>query len=283
MAEKKSNKYINPALIKGAISQSKKFLIIWFVVIIALIFIYLAVFRVVINMVPIESLPAELAPQFLAMKNSGIFHFYALCYLDEDNLTLGYIFSAIVAMAALLKDESNNTTEFLFAHPISRKKMFITQMLSFVSIVLIFNVAVTLASLILLGAFNKFNFGFNIGQFFALHGSALLVNLIIGLLMYGIASNLKGKKYLALCIVGGIVLHFSYTVVSLMITFLTNKYAWMENLRYIFVYSVIDINKVASGGNIALNWQPIVIWLAPAIALNILGYFRYQKKDLNCA
>jgi ABC-type transport system involved in multi-copper enzyme maturation permease subunit len=275
------NKYINPALTAGAISQSKVFLISWFAAMIALVFIYIVTLKWaanLINLADLQNMPEQIVQQILALKNAETFDLYKLSFIDEDNLTLGLIFSAIVAMAALLKDESNNTTEFLFSHPISRKKMYITQLITFLSILLIFSAAFMLASFLLLICFDKFKFSFDVGQFFALHGGALLTNFIFGLLMYGIASNKKGKKYLVICVVTGIALHFSYTIASLLISYLMGKFSWIENLKYLFIYTVIDVS-----GGVTLNWQPIVIWLVPAVVLNIAGYFRYQKKDLNCA
>lgn len=89
----------------------------------AIVMLNLGVFLLIST---IDILPPEAAP----INNLNIFSFYALSF-DADTLTMFLIFSSIVAMAALLKDESKNTTEFLFAHPISRKKMYITQLLSF--------------------------------------------------------------------------------------------------------------------------------------------------------
>ncbi|HEY8420100.1 MAG TPA: ABC transporter permease [Clostridia bacterium] len=277
----KKNKYFNPALTAGVISQSKVFLICWIVAMIALVFIYIVSLKWaanMINMADLQNMPDAVVQQILALKNAKTFDLYKISFVDEDNLTLGLIFSAIVAMAALLKDESNNTTEFLFAHPISRKKMYITQLITFLSILLIFSAATTLASFLLLICFDKFKIGFDVGQFFALHGGALLTNFIFGLLMYGIASIKKGKKYLLVCIVTGIALHFCYAIVALLISYLAGKFSWIENVRYLFIYSIID-----ASGSVTLNWQSLVIWLVPAIVLNVVGYFRYQKKDLNCA
>ncbi|HEY8419785.1 MAG TPA: hypothetical protein VIL03_05060 [Clostridia bacterium] len=109
------------------------------------------------------------------------------------------------------------------------------------------------------------------------------MNFIFGLLMYGAAGVKKGKNYLAICILSGIVLYFVYAIVSVLITFLYEKINWITHLNYLFIFNVMNMSGLAVGGKITFNWQPIVIWLVPAIALNIWGYFRYQKKDLNCA
>ncbi|HHW90880.1 MAG TPA: ABC transporter permease subunit [Clostridiales bacterium] len=272
---KKSNKYINPSLISGTIKQSKVFLIVWTVVILVFILLNLGTYLI------LQNIDLDEVQQLIS--NTNIFQFYVLGY-DSDTLTLGLVFSSIVAMAALLKDESKNTTEFLFSHPISRKKMFLTKMLSFLSILFIFSLVIMGASFLMLAAFDNFDFDFNVGQYFVLHGGMFLMNLIFGLLMYGIASIKKGKNYFAISIMTCIVLYFVSMLTLFLTAALAPKFSWITNLNHLFIFNIMDTSKLVAGiGDITFNWQPIIIWAVPAIALNVWGYFRYQKKDLNCA
>lgn len=272
---KKSNKYINPALISGTIKQSRTFLIVWTVVILITVSLNLASFFLISNM-NIEGIEEFLSP------NMNLFQFYAMSY-DSDTLALGLIFSAIVAMAALLKDESKSTTEFLFSHPISRKKMFLTQLLSFLSILVIFSLTIMGASFLILAAFDGFQFSFNVGHFFLLHGGMLLINIIFGLLMYGVASIKKGKNYLSISIVTVVFLLVIYMVVLFLTGILEAKVPGISHLNKLFIFEIMNTTGIFMGGSIKFNWEPIVIWLVPAIALNIWGFFKYQRKDLNCA
>lgn len=272
--KKSQNKYINPSLVSGTIKQSKSFLIIFTSIVIGFLFLSCLMFLILqntnSNMIVV-----------LELKKLNILQYYI-----NDNTSnlkiMGLIFTGIVAMAALLKEENKGTTEFLFAHPISRKKMFFTQMISFVSILTIFSLGIMTASFIIIIAFNGLKFDFNVGQYFIFHAVLFLTNIIYGFFMYGLASVLKGKNYHAPAICIGIIIALVSVLVAALGAYLYDVAPWVEKFNYLFVTSILNISSLLSKG-VTVVWQPIVLWSFAAIALNVWGYFRYQKKDLNCA
>ena len=76
-----------------------------------------------------------------------------------------------------------------------------------------------------------------------------------------------------------IVLYFVFYANAVFDATLAPKFSWITNLNHLFIFIIMDTSKLVAGvGNITFNWQPIVIWAVPAIALNIWGYFKYQRK-----
>lgn len=278
--KKSQNKYINPSLVLGTIKQSKGFLIIWMVIILIIVLMSFGVYLALGDMIIVagsNEMNSSLSP------NIDILKFY-MSINGRDALGMGLIFTAIVAMSALLKEENKNTAEFLFAHPISRKKMFFTQMLSFLSILFIFSFIIMVISLIMMIAFDGFQFNFDIGQYLLYHSYMFIINVVFGSFMYGLASLKKGKNYLALALGISIGMYIVFsTLVPVLIMALTDKVSWIDNLNYLFIANMMDTAQFSMNNTIGFNWQPLVIWLIPAIGLNVWGYFRYQKKDLNCA
>ncbi|HEY8390579.1 MAG TPA: ABC transporter permease [Clostridia bacterium] len=269
------NKYINPALIKGTIKQSRKFLIIFLSVILGFTFLALLLYMAIRNIKD---------PAIGVISNMDILQYY-ISDSHSDSLLMGLIFTGIVAMAALLKDERKNTTEFLFAHPISRKKMFFTQMISFVSILFIFSFIIMAGSFLFLIIFNRFKIDFDVGQYFVFHAGLFLTNILYGFFMYGLASVMKGKNYLAPAICIGVGMYLLYYLFIILAAALQSIAPWVQKLDCLFVINILKVDTFSgvTKGYMTFRWQPILVWSLLAIALNVWGYFRYQKKDLNCA
>lgn len=269
------NKYINPALIKGTIKQSRKFLIIFLSVILGFTFLALLLYMAIRNIKD---------PAIGVIANMDILQYY-ISDSHSDYLLMGLIFTGIVAMAALLKDERKNTTEFLFAHPISRKKMFFTQMISFASILFIFSFIIMSVSFLFLIIFNRFKFDFDVGQYFVFHAGLFLTNILYGFFMYGLASVMKGKNYLAPAICIGVGMYLLYYLFIILAAALQSIAPWVQKLDCLFVINILKVDTFSgvTKGYMTFRWQPILVWSLLAIALNVWGYFRYQKKDLNCA
>lgn len=269
------NKYINPALIKGTIKQSRKFLIIFLSVILGFTFLALLLYMAIRNIKD---------PAIGVISNMDILQYY-ISDSHSDSLLMGLIFTGIVAMAALLKDERKNTTEFLFAHPISRKKMFFTQMISFVSILFIFSFIIMAGSFLFLIIFNRFKIDFDVGQYFVFHAGLFLTNILYGFFMYGLASVMKGKNYLAPAICIGVGMYLLYYLFIILAAALQSIAPWVQKLDCLFVINILKVDTFSGVTKVYMTfrWQPILVWSLLAIALNVWGYFRYQKKDLNCA
>ncbi len=277
--KKNQNKYINPSLVLGTIKQSKGFLIIFASIVIGFVFFGLIVYTVLQNIkIPNDSMYQGI----LMLKQMNILQYY-INDGAANSIIIGLVFTGIVAMAALLKDENKSTTEFLFAHPISRKKMFFTQMISFASILFLFSFVIMAISFILIITFNVFKFDFDVGQFFVYHLVLFIMNFIYGFFMYGLASIIKGKNYHAPAISIGIIIYLLSTIFKVLALALQSFVPWLDNFNYLFISNIMDILSFFAKGYITIVWQPILIWALAAIALNVWGYFRYQKKDLNCA
>lgn len=277
------NKYINPSLIKGTVSQNVKAIIVWLSVILVLTLFSLISYVILSNFdfSTMTDIPPNMIQMIESMKSFGIVNYYIS---DSSNETFiaGMIFSAVVAMAALLKDENKNTTEFLFSHPISRKKMYFTQLLSSLSIIIIFNTIFMLINLIMLFGFNGFSFDLQLKQFVQYNYVFLLINVLYGLFMYGLAGILKGKNYVMLAVVISLGMYFLQIILGLLIGIFSTEYSWLDNINHIFISNIANI-KTGASLEINIRWQPFVIWLILAAGMNIWGFFRYRKKNLNCA
>lgn len=291
------NKYINPALIKGTIRANKKFLIIWLSVIIAVILLEFSGFLIIRSIDMTEMFyegsklinPAFTEAEHLAyaeeMERVRLIQFEDLSryFVSSNigNLILAcMIMMPIMAMAALLKDEKSGTTEFLFSHPISRKKMYFTQYLTTLSQVAIVMGVLMTGSFIMLVLFNGFDFNVNWGQFFACFGVLTLLALVFATFFYGWAGFIKKKGYLGIAIGVPLLFYFAQSIFTTVFSNLKELYKGIDKLNYIFPQSMISFNQNL---NIIIDWIPALIWSLLSIAMLVGGYFVYTKKDLNCA
>lgn len=269
-------------LIKLDIKLSLKSLIIWLAVMVGLSGYSFVIF-IVFKVVDFDTL---LGPDFenfgailrQMMSIDDILNYYVTQVLYYQ-IIAGAVFAAVAAMGALLKDEARGTTEFIYAHPISRDQMYFSKLAASQVLIFAFNLIYILAAFVMLTVSNFFDMSFGVGGFFAMSAIVWLSHIVMGLITYGAAGLIKGKNYLGIAIAISLILIIMGDMLGGVVGLLSQRFRFFEIFNH-FRFSMIV--NVSSSTSIKLGWITLLIYLAAGIALVVLGHQRYRTKNLNC-
>ena len=172
---------MNKNLYTKELKRNRKNLITWSLIVIGFTFMILAIFPSMADMGEditkmMEKLPAELG-KALGMDEqtwSSIIGFYSTYYGIYIILLMG-IFTTSTGATILSKEEKEGTSEFLMTKPISRKNIFITKMMSLLTLSLIIYAIQTLCAIVGFSVFGGDNVNWNSFLIMHLHGLALIL------------------------------------------------------------------------------------------------------------
>lgn len=185
-------------------------------------------------------------------------------------VTMAAVHASILGAGIISKEERDKTTEFLMAKPVSRSKIITIKLLAAFANILIFNIVTTVASLVMVGYFNK---GEAItGEIVTLMLGMFLLQLIFMLVGTGIAAVSKNPKTVT-----------PLALVPLMVALvlakaidLNNK---LEGLKYFTPIKYFEAEQLLLHG----GFKPVYVILSVAIMAILFGatYVFYKKRDLS--
>ena len=178
----------------------------------------------------------------------------------------GALFSAIVAVSSLAKEEHDHTAEFLFAHPVSRTRVITEKLLSVFTIILILNAVVLLlaiGSILMIGEeiFWK--------ELLLFHLAYLLMQLEIGGICFGVSAFL---------VHGGLGIGIGIAGIMYFLNIVANISDSARFLKYITAFGYTETADIINSGKLELKY------LVPGLIMMVIGiacaYGKYTKKDL---
>ena len=178
----------------------------------------------------------------------------------------GALFAALLGVAALAKEEKEQTAEFLLTHPISRMRVFTQKLLAVAAQILALNLltaAATVGTMLLIGE------SFPAAQLALLLTSFLLLQLEIAGITFGLSAFLRNGSLgisLGLCLL----LYFMNLISNLVDT--------MEFLKYLTPFSYTDSAYIYEHS--ALNLSYLLSGLLLAVLSLTVGALHYRKKDI---
>jgi ABC-2 type transport system permease protein len=218
------------------------------------------------------SLVPKSALEFKGISNiadlTSILGFYAannIIYM----MVLGSIFSIVLSINILLKEEYNKTAEYLLTKPITRAGIFISKLLAVLLQVLLLNLITASIGIISMEILQKGDI--NLRAFFILSTYTLLLNLLFGALGLFISTLVKKPK--SITTVGiGLVLVFYFLFTLSKITESASKIGYASPFKYVRT----DI----SSENYMLDFWRMIYFLGISIFLIFLSYRNYRRKDI---
>lgn len=201
--------------------------------------------------------------------NPSVFYGYVMQYI---NLAIG-IFIGILSGNTLVEEESNGTIEYIYAQPISRKKIFIEKLLATMTILLILVIFINIIGFIALGIFKSDNYLLkDIGEnIFKITLGSIFTNFIflsIGILVSSILKNTNSVSGISMAVVFG-------TFIIGIIGDLVEKYEILNYLSPLNIMSPMEIIEKMPAMKI------IIPWIVVGLLFIAMSYINYQKKDFN--
>lgn len=194
--------------------------------------------------------------------------YFAMLFLYTE-LTVA-IHAVLLGSGIIAKEETDKTTEFLMAKPISRKAVITAKLLAAIFNIAIVGIITSVSSVEMVAAYNK---GKDItGEVMVFMASMFIVQLIFLSLGAAISSYMRRPKTAGSIATGVLVASF---VIS-KVTDLTDKVNFLNLLSPFKYFSYADI--VAGKG---LNTVSVILSILLTAVLFASTYVFYPKRDLN--
>ena len=178
----------------------------------------------------------------------------------------GAFFAAMIGAAALAKEEKDKTAEFLFAHPISRKRVITEKLVSVLIQILLVNVVVfgcsILSTQVAIGEIPW-------KEMWLMHGAYLLLHLELAGICFGIS---------AFIIKGSLGIGMGLACLVYFLNLMANMTDKMKFLKWFTPFAYCEGADIISDG--ALDVKYIAAGMVVMIICLIAGYIHYTKKDL---
>ena len=178
----------------------------------------------------------------------------------------GSIFAAILGISALSKEEQNRTAEFLLPHPISRTNVITSKLLSTISQILIFNIAVMSVTFISTVAIIE---SFDFGKMMLLFLANLILQIEIASICFGISAFLRR---------GGLGIGIGIAFGFYFLNILSNLSEDAEAIKYVTPFGYTDGSGIVS--NNALEIKYIIIGAVFTLIGIAVAYKKYLSKDI---
>lgn len=260
---------------KKEVKGSIKSLVIWSIVII--IFIAAGLYKytgfdasgmdisVLVDSMPKMVLAVFGFSSFDLNKATG---FYGIIF--QYIVLMGGFFAAHIGFNTLVKEERDNTTEFLMVKPIPRRKIVLEKLSANVVEILIFTLVSFIASIIgliiLIPEENLLRVIVN------LHLGLIIVQVLLMAMGLLIASILKKSNKVSSIVMSTVLVFY---VISVLIDFNDS----FELLRIICPFKYFNAARIIAGEGLSILYT--VIALAVAGIFSVLSISFYEKRDLN--
>lgn len=267
---------INKNLYTKELKRNRKNLITWSLIVVGFTFLIVAIFPSMAEMGEditklMEKLPKELSKGLGvdAQTWSSIIGFYGTYYGIYIILLVG-IFTASTGATIISKEEKEGTSEFLMTKPISRKTIFMTKMMSLITLTLIIYFIQSITAILGFVLFSEGKVDWT--TFFIMHTHGLFLILFFTCTGVLLSMFFKPKKNFMGMVVG--IIFGSY--------FLDAMSKAASSVEWIGYISPFHYLKIATDDpNYTVNYFGIIA--ISTIALFLLAFSQkiYNKKDIS--
>ena len=260
-------------MLKRELKLNLKSLIIWTLIIVVIFLIGFLIYPSLIqDTVMLDELVSTMPKEVLEIFNMDIISLNSVSgwILTEGYLMvnlIGSCFFAILGGTILLKEQSDKTIEFLFSKPIKKSSIVTSKLLTGLIYIFIFNLIISLTTLIGLNLSNDFNF-----NYWLLSSIAPIFIHIFFFCLSLLVSNYFKKTNKSITTNLGIVLGtYLIGVVSLM----SDK---IEFLKYFSPFEYINSKFIVTNNSLDIF---NLLLLTTYIIITLIGlYNTYDKKEL---
>lgn len=184
-------------------------------------------------------------------------------------MVLGSIFSIVLSCNILLKEEYNDTAEYLLARPLTRSEIYLSKLAIIFLYVFLLNLITALAGFISLELLQKGPF--SIRAFLILSLYTLLLNILFAAVGIFLSTLVKrAKPITTLCIGLVLVLYFIYTLSK--ITESASKIGYLSPFKY--------VNLSATSPDYKLGLWHLLYFAGISLLLFWISYRTYRRKDI---
>ncbi len=198
--------------------------------------------------------------------NFGTFIGY---YAIECGNTLGIfapIFAAIISSNVLSKEEKDKTSEFLFSHPITRKRIISEKLLFVLSQLFVLNIIVSVISMLSMVSIQE---PFDWKELLLLHFGYFLVQIEIACICFAFSAFSRKS---------GAGISIGITIALYSMNLIANISESAKFLRYITPFAYTNSSELLSTKK--LDVTLLCIGLLISTFAVIIAYLKYQRKDL---
>ena len=178
----------------------------------------------------------------------------------------GAFFAAITGITALMKEEKERTAEFMFTHPVSRKKVVTEKLISVLVLIIAMNVIIFVMAILSMAAIGEKVFW---TEMLLYHFAQLMMQLEIAGICFGISAFISRS---------GLGIGIGLTAGFYFLNILANISDKADFLRYITPYGYTNGSEIINDK--ALDISCLVIGIVLMIVGIIAAYAKYTKKDL---
>jgi len=267
---------INRNLYTKELKRNRKNLITWSLIVVGFTLMILAIFPSMEDMGEdinkmMEKMPAELG-KALGMDEqtwSSIIGFYSTYYGIYIILLVG-IFTTSTGATIISKEEKEGTSEFLLTKPISRKTIFMTKMMSLLTLTLIIYVVQTVTAIIGFIAFGNGNVDWTSFSIMHTHGLGLILFFTCtGVLLSMFFTPKKNFMGMVVGIIFG----------SYFFNAMAKASSSVEWLGYISPFHYLEFTTTNS--EYAINYIGIIVLITLGISLLWFSFNTWNKRDIN--
>lgn len=182
-------------------------------------------------------------------------------------LGLGGAFCAsLIAVSSLAKEEKEHTAEFLFAHPISRKKILTEKLTSVLFQLLILNVIVFLLSV---GSISLIGEEILWKEICLLHFAYFLIQIELAGICFGISAFLRRS---------GLGIGLGIATMMYFLNIIANISDQAKFLKYITPFGYANGADIVENGS--LNTGMVLTGMLFAVIGILTAYWKYSRKDI---
>lgn len=179
----------------------------------------------------------------------------------------GAFFAALIGVSALVKEEKERTSEFLLAHPISRRQVVLEKFLAVLVQILVLNVVVaaaTFLSVLLVGESPEW------GKMALLFLVYLFLQIQIAFVCFGISAFLQR---------GGLGIGLGLAAMLYFLNIIANLTEQAEFLKYFTPFGYANSALIMAEGRIDIKL--LLVGALFAVAGIAMSFFHYCKKDIS--
>jgi len=258
-------------LFKNEFKQHLKAFILWTIIISAVMFSFLALYPLMADMVNImNSIPSEMMDTMISITGGDLSTItgYYVMESTETLLIAGSIFAGLLGSALINRDFNSGSSEFLYALPASRKKIWRSKLVVLFTQIFLFNLVIALTSL---AGMYIWGSGIDLGAYFTYFGLVFMLQLEFGIICFSLASAFKTKAN------AGIAMLIIF--ISFILNVVRNIITEASFLKYITPFAYVN-GLVMSSGLSAVNFVLLAIGVGVSIVALIFGRIKYNYIDV---
>lgn len=260
-------------MLKRELKVNLKSLVIWSLIIVSMfILVFLIYPSIMQDADKVNEFVKTMPEEILSVINMDIISINTVSgwLLTEGYLIinlLGSCFFAILGGTILLKEENDGTIDFLFSKPLKKSQIVSSKLFAGIIYVLVFNVIISLTTLIGL----KMSHDFNFNHWFLSSIAPIFIHLFFFILAMLVSNYFKRTNKSVTVNLGIVLGSYILGVLSLM----SDK---LEFLKYFSPFEYINSDSIVLNNN--LNGGNLILLTVYMIILIVGLYSTYNKKEL---